>query len=248
MMAKPSSVVQKEVKHFSKDAKGWWDEQGPFAPLHRLNPARIGYIKDHICRHFDLNPLKAQPFNGLSLLDIGCGGGLVCEPMTRLGADVTGIDADSVAIDVAVRHAKQSGLSIRYVNIGAEALTETFDVVLALEIIEHVGNPKFFLEQVAAMVKPGGLLIISTLNRTMKSFALGIMAAEYILNWVPRGTHSWKKFLKPSEIIFTLRKNGFTIKDISGLIFDPLRQDFQISDRDIDVNYLIVFSRLNTAS
>lgn len=260
-----SSVERSEIENFSKDAAHWWDESGPFAPLHRLNPTRLSYIKAQICAHYGLDVQGLRPFEKLSILDIGCGGGLVCEPMARMGAKVTGIDADPVAINVANDHAVQSGLKIEYKNTSAEALLNLspspshamrgalplppgegrgeglqFDVVLALEIIEHVADPAAFAQSCAKLAKPGGgLVIFSTLNRTPKSFALGIVAAEYILRWVPRGTHSWKKFIKPSELSKHARAANLNPQDISGLIFNPLKGDFEISKTDIDVNYLI---------
>ena len=234
-----SSVQQSEIEHFAKDAGRWWDPEGPFKPLHRLNPARLGYLKAQICAHYGLDEKGLRPFEKFSILDIGCGGGLVCEPMARLGAKVTGIDADTVAIEVAKGHAIQSGLSIVYQNRSAEELDAHFDVVLALEIIEHVSNPEAFVQSCAQLVKPGGLIIFSTLNRTPKAFALGIVAAEYVLRWVPRGTHSWKKFIKPSELARLARNAELTPLNISGLLFNPLKSDFEISKTDIDVNYLI---------
>jgi 2-polyprenyl-6-hydroxyphenyl methylase/3-demethylubiquinone-9 3-methyltransferase len=234
-----SSVAREEVEKFSKDAPQWWDEKGPFAPLHRLNPARLGYIRDQVCKHYELDSTSLKPFEGLKIIDIGCGGGLVCEPLARMGASVTGLDADKVAIDTAKAHAEQSGLSINYENKAAEDVTREYDVVLALEIIEHVADPHEFVESCAKLVKPGGMVIFSTLNRTPKSFALGIVAAEYILRWVPRGTHAWKKFIKPSELTRSLRNCYLEPKNVSGLIFHPFKNHFEISATDIDVNYLL---------
>lgn len=239
MSAKNSSINKEEISQFSKDADKWWDEDGPFKPLHRLNPTRLAYIKYQICKHYDLDELAIQPFKKLSILDVGCGGGIVCEPMARMGASVTGADADPVAIDVAREHAKQNNLKITYENKPAEDLNKKYDVVLALEIIEHVENPELFVKNCAALVKPGGMMIFSTLNRTAKSFALGIVAAEYILRWVPQGTHSWKKFIRPSELSKMMRKADIMPDNISGLIFNPLSGEFQMSNTDIDVNYFI---------
>lgn len=234
-----STINSQEISHFSKDAGHWWDENGPFKPLHRLNPVRIGYIKEQICAHYDLDQNTLKPFTGLSILDIGCGGGLVCEPLARLGAKVTGADADPVAIEVATQHAADSGLKIKYENKPAEELKTKFDVVLALEIIEHVDNPNAFVAACEKLLKPGGLIIFSTLNRTPKSYALGIIAAEYILGWVPKGTHSWKKFIQPSELTRFSRAANLKPNNIKGLIFNPLSGDFQMSDTDIDVNYFL---------
>jgi len=226
------TVDPKEIQHFSKDSARWWDENGPFKPLHRLNPTRIGYIRDRILAHF-------VALSGLEILDIGCGGGLVCEPLTRLGAKMTGIDADAQAITVAQDHAAQSGLSITYENIAAEDVTRQYDVVLALEIIEHVTSPAEFVKMVAKLVKPGGLVIFSTLNRTPKAFALGIVAAEVILRWVPCGTHGWKKFVRPAELARACRAEGLTPTDITGLIYKPLSGTFALSKTDLDVNYFL---------
>ena len=233
----------KEIEKFTKDAPRWWDEDGPFAPLHKLNPTRLAYIKEQICAHFDRDQQSFTPYEGLSIVDVGCGGGLVCEPMARLGATVTGLDADPMAIEVATDHAAQSGLEIEYKNQTAETLDKQFDIVLALEIIEHVDNPAEFVKTCAALAKPGGLVIFSTLNRTPKSFALGIVAAEYILRWVPTGTHSWKKFIKPSELTKAARGADLTPHDLSGLMFNPFKGGFEMSKTDIDVNYFLTTIR-----
>ncbi len=234
-----SSIRKAEIDKFSKDAPRWWDEKGPFAPLHRLNPARMGYIRDQICKHYGLDDISLTPFKKLSILDVGCGGGLVCEPLARLGAEVTGIDADPVAIETAQEHAAQSGLTIDYRNGAAENLKTKYDAVLALEIIEHVDNPAEFVRTISKLVKPGGLAIFSTLNRTPKSFALGIVAAEYVFNIVPRGTHSWRRFVKPSELARHMRTAGIEPKNISGLVLSPLSGEFKISGNDTGVNYFI---------
>lgn len=234
-----STILKSEVDKFSKDAPRWWDEKGPFAPLHRLNPARMGYIRAQICTHFGLDETSLKPFKGLSMLDVGCGGGLVCEPLARLGAEVTGIDADPVAIETARDHAKQSGLEIDYQNRAAENIKTKYDVVLALEIIEHVESPAEFVKSISKLVKPDGLVIFSTLNRTPKSFALGIVAAEYVMRIVPCGTHSWRRFVKPSELARHMRTAGMEPKNISGLVLSPLSGEFKISENDTAVNYFI---------
>lgn len=234
-----NSVDQREIQQFSKDSGQWWDEKGAFAPLHRLNPVRISYIKQQICEHYDRDVNALDALKGLTTLDVGCGGGLVCEPLARLGANATGVDADAQAIDVASAHAKESGLKIKYENKPAEEIKKQFDVVLALEIIEHVTNPAEFVASISKLVKPGGLVIFSTLNRNPKSFLLGVVAAEYILRWVPKGTHSWKKFIKPSELSRFARASGLKPHDITGLIYNPARDEFSLSKTDLDVNYLL---------
>lgn len=240
-----SSVDPKEIHHFSATADRWWDENGPFAPLHKLNPVRLGFLKQQICHHYGRNFKDLRALEDLRVLDIGCGGGLVCEPLARMGAETTGIDADGKAIHVAVNHAKKSGLKIRYQNTSAETIKAQYDVVLALEIIEHVADPAAFVKTCAGLVKPGGLLIFSTLNRTAKSFALGIVTAEYVLGWVPKGTHSWKKFLKPSELGRFCRQAGVQMDTLHGLVLNPATGQFQISQTDIDVNYFLVAKKPN---
>jgi len=227
-----------EIQDFSRDSHSWWDEDGPFAPLHQLNPVRLSYIKKQLCTHFARDEASLKPFKDLTILDIGCGGGLVCEPLARLGADVTGVDADAQAIEIAQDHAKQGGLEINYVSGAAEDITRQYDIVLALEIIEHVSEPALFVAECARLVKPGGLAIFSTLNRTARSFALGIVAAEYVLRWVPRGTHSWRKFIKPSELGSWARNSDLKPQDVTGLIYNPL-SGFCLSQTDLAVNYLL---------
>ncbi len=238
-----TSIEPREIENFSKDAAHWWDVNGPFKPLHRLNPVRLSFIKRQICEAYDRNFNDLKALEGLSILDIGCGGGLVCEPLARLGAKVSGADADPIAIEVAQEHAEQGGLSIHYMNKPAEDIDEQYDVVLALEIIEHVSDPSKFVESVATLCKPDGIVIFSTLNRTPKSFALGILAAEYLLRWIPSGTHQWKKFIKPHELARYARGNGLSAQKTSGLIFNPLSNEFSLSDNDMDVNYLMAFSK-----
>lgn len=237
------TVDTKEIQNFAKDAARWWDIDGPFAPLHKLNPTRLSYLRGQIDAHYGCDPKSLAPYNKLSLLDIGCGGGLVCEPMARLGAQVTGIDADVQAINVAKAHAAQSNVKIDYKAVTTADLTQTYDIVLALEIIEHVSNPAQFVQDVAALVKPGGLVIFSTLNRTPKSFALGIVAAEYLLRWVPAGTHTWKKFVKPSELARLARAAGLAPRNIQGMIYQPFNKEFVLSANDTDVNYFMTACR-----
>ena len=229
-----SSLNQKEVDHFAKDSSYWWDEEGPFKPLHRLNPVRIEYLRNQIEAHYPNKKLT-----DLSVLDVGCGGGLVCEPFARMGAKVTGLDADMQAIEVAKEHAKIQELLINYQAGAIEDITQQYDVVFALEIIEHVSNAESFAQSVLKAVKPGGVAVFSTLNRTYKSYALGIIAAEYILGWVPKGTHSWQQFVKPSELSRYASRAGGEVKDVTGLVFNPLQDRFELNTSDVDVNYLM---------
>ncbi len=238
-----STLDADEVRQFDALAARWWDESGPMKPLHRLNPARMGYLRDRICAHFALNNDGFAPLAGLSIADIGCGGGLVAEPLCRLGAAVTGVDAGAENIKAARTHAKQQGLDIDYRVSTAEDMTGKFDVVTALEIVEHVADPALFVQSCCKLVKKGGMIILSTLNRTPKSFLLGIVGAEYILRWVPAGTHDWKKFVKPSELARLLAPEGFAPTDVSGLVFNPLDGRFSISADDLDVNYFLCAAR-----
>lgn len=241
-MSNSRTTDEAEVGRFSQIAHEWWDEGGKFRPLHKLNPVRLRYVREQVCGHLGLDKSGLRPFRGLQVLDVGCGGGLVAEPLARLGARVTGLDASAETIKVARLHAQQSGVDVDYICGAAEDLAgqkKKYDVVTALEIVEHVADVPEFVSACATLVKPGGLLIMSTLNRTGKSFALGIVAAEYILRWVPRGTHSWKKFLRPSELSRQVQLQGLETVDISGLVFDPLRDEFSLSSRDLDVNYLL---------
>lgn len=238
-VANMNTVNAQEIQNFSKDSSQWWDEQGPFKPLHLLNPVRLAYFKSQICTHFSLDASASNPYQGLDIIDVGCGGGLVCEPMARLGGNVTGIDADSNAIEVASAHAKQNNLNIHYECNSSEKMNKKFDVVLALEIIEHVDNPDLFVKSIINLCKPNGLIIFSTLNRTPKSYALGIIAAEHILRWVPQGTHHWKKFVKPSELTKMLRDNGASANDLCGMIYNPFGQKFTLDKNKVDVNYFL---------
>ena len=237
------SVDVQEIAHFSALAERWWDETGPFKPLHDINPLRIGFIRDHAINHFGLRSNTLNQLSGLSLVDIGCGGGLISEPMARLGAQVTGVDASEKNIGVAALHAAQTGLAIDYQNRTAEALVKDgkqFDIVLALEIVEHVADVSAFTAAIAALVKPGGLLFMSTINRTAKSYLFAIIGAEYVLRWVPKGTHQWKKFIRPSELCGQLRSNGLELKEMTGMTLHPLKFEWQLTPRDLDVNYLLV--------
>lgn len=241
MNATASSIDKGEVERFAAQADSWWDPEGPFRPLHKLSPVRIGFLRRRLVEHFGLDPDSLKPLAGKSLIDIGCGGGLVSEPMTRLGATVTGVDAAAEGIEAAKAHAAHVGLDITYRATTAEAILaegQRFDIVLALEVIEHVADPAAFVATCAALAKPGGFVAFATLSRTPKSFALGIVAAEYLLRWVPAGTHSWKKFVKPSELAGALRHAGLTLDALTGVGYDPLTDSFS-EVPDPSVNYLM---------
>ncbi len=237
-----STVDPAEIERFSRIADEWWDPSGKFAPLHRLGPVRIGYVRDRAAAHWGRDALAGQPLQGLSVLDIGCGGGLLSEPMARLGAAVTGVDASARNIAVASLHASRQGLAIDYRQDTAEALARgdaRFDVVLALEIVEHVADVDLFLNSCCRLVKPGGMLFLSTLNRTAKAWALAIAGAEYVLGWLPRGTHDWKKFLKPSEVVRGLSAGGLDTQEIVGVVYSPLTRAWRLDKADLDVNYML---------
>jgi 2-polyprenyl-6-hydroxyphenyl methylase/3-demethylubiquinone-9 3-methyltransferase len=239
-MNQAGTVDRAEIERFSRQAALWWDPDGPFRSLHRLNPVRLGYIRDRAIRHFDGDPGSVTPLAGLRLLDLGCGGGLVAEPLAQLGAEVTAIDADEAAIDAARVHAAQRRIPVDY-GVGAAedmvAAGRRFDAVLALEIVEHVADPEVFFGTLGALVRPGGLVILSTLNRTLKSLVLGIGVAEYALRWVAPGTHDWRKFVRPSELARLLRAAGFDLADLTGLVFDPLAGAFRLKPGAVAVNY-----------
>ena len=236
----PTTVDADEVARFEALAEAWWDPEGEFGPLHRLNPTRLAYIRDKLCAHFGRDPRSPNPLDGLRLLDIGCGGGLLSEPMRRLGAVVSGLDAGERNIEIAKMHAQQCGLDIDYRRGTIEALAKTkkrFDVVLSMEVVEHVADLGLFVEACAGVLKPGGAMLTATLNRTPKSFAFAIVGAEYVLRWLPRGTHDWRKFVRPSELARELRANGLAIADLSGVSYNPLTGAFALT-RDLAVNYM----------
>jgi 2-polyprenyl-6-hydroxyphenyl methylase / 3-demethylubiquinone-9 3-methyltransferase len=236
-----STVDAAEVERFAAIAPEWWDEDGAFRPLHRLNPARIEYVRDRLAAHFDRDIKTSAPFADLSLLDIGCGGGLICEPMARLGFAVTGIDADTTALTVAREHAGMQGLGVDYRDDDAEdfaARGKHFDAVLALEVVEHAADPALFVATAARLVKPGGALILSTINRTPRAYAAAIIGAEYVLRWLPRGTHDYRKFRRPSELARDVRAAGLIVGDITGLAYDPWRDRWQQAN-DLGINYLL---------
>ena len=240
-----STVDPAEIASFGKLARGWWDPAGEFRPLHRLNPARLEFIRDHLAARFGRDVKQKRPFAGLSLLDIGCGGGIVAEPLARLGFAVTGIDADRTAIAVARDHAKASALDIDYRAAAAEDLARKrlkFDAVLALEVVEHVADTGLFLKTASALVRPGGALVASTINRTPQAFLFAILGAEYVLRWLPRGTHHWSKFVRPSELAAGLRENGLEIGGIEGLTYDARSGSWRRGG-GVAVNYLLFASK-----
>jgi len=244
-MADSASIDPAEVAKFSAMAAEWWDPQGKFAPLHRFNPVRLAFIRAEAAAHFGRDARSLRPFEGLTLLDIGCGGGLLSEPMARLGFAVTGADASERNIGTASAHAAQSGLAIAYRATSAEALAAEgakFDVVLNMEVVEHVADVPAYLAACTAMVKPGGLTMVATLNKTLKSLALAKIGAEYVLNWLPRGTHDWNRFIPPAELQKSLEESGLTIMKTQGVSFDPLNWDWRLSS-DVDVNYMVVARR-----
>lgn len=236
-----NTVDPSEIAKFEAMAAEWWDPNGKFKPLHMLNPIRLDYITAQIAGEFDRDLGTRAPFAGLRILDIGCGGGLLCEPMARLGAEVTGVDAAEGNIPVARTHAEQSGLRIDYRHTTAEALADTgaeFDVVLTMEVIEHVADPLGFFTACRRLLRPGGLHLCSTLNRNPKSFAMAIVGAEYVMRWLPRGTHEWTKFVTPEELFDLLRRAGLDPVDRKGFQFNPVTWTWRISARDLSVNYV----------
>lgn len=245
--AEGASVDPSEIAKFAAMAEAWWDPHGKFRPLHKLNPTRIAFIRDRVAARLGRDPLAGRPLDGLRLLDIGCGGGLLAEPMARLGAQVTGLDAAPRSIAIARAHAAQSGLAIDYRCETVESLAasgDRFDVVLNMEVVEHVADRTAFLGACCDLlardgVMPGGMMIIATLNRTPKAFAFAIVGAEYLLRWLPRGTHEWRKFVRPSELAAALRPHGVDIVETTGLRYDPLSDGWTLS-RDLDVNYMVV--------
>jgi 2-polyprenyl-6-hydroxyphenyl methylase/3-demethylubiquinone-9 3-methyltransferase len=236
-----STIDPAEVSRFAAMAKEWWAPNGKMRPLHALNPVRIAFIRELACDLFDRSPRKLDCLSGLRILDIGCGGGLLAEPLSRLGGSVTGIDPADENIEVAKLHAEQSSLAIDYRATSAEALAdagEMFDIVIASEVVEHVADLGLFVKRASEMVKPGGFMAVTTINRTMKSFALAIVGAEYILRWLPVGTHTWDKFVTPEEMHRAFASNGLSELDRGGIIFNPLTGEWR-RGMDTDVNYMI---------
>jgi 2-polyprenyl-6-hydroxyphenyl methylase/3-demethylubiquinone-9 3-methyltransferase len=240
--ASAGTIDDEEVARFSRLSGQWWDAQGPMAPLHKFNPVRLGFIRDRVAAHFGRDATRLDSLAGLSMLDIGCGAGILSEPLARLGPAVVGIDPSESNIAVARHHAAQSELAVDYRATTAEVLAaagERFDVVLAMEVVEHVADAGLFIELAAELVKPGGLLFVATLNRTIKSFALAIVGAEYILRWLPRGTHQWDKFVTPNELEIAIEQGGMHITGESGMMYNLLADRWQLST-DMDVNYMVV--------
>lgn len=240
-----TTIDRDEVARFEEAAGRWWDPAGPMRALHRLNPVRLGYIRDAACRHFGRRSRTERPLEGLSVVDVGCGGGVLSEPLARLGARVVGIDAAPSNIEVARRHAEAAGLIIDY-RAGAveERLGpgERFDLVLALEVVEHVADLDAFVALCAGAVRPGGLLVASTINRTLRAFALAVVGAEYVLGWLPRGTHRWEKFVTPRELGDAVERHGLAVLDVSGVVYHPLADEWRLSS-DTGVNYMLTASR-----
>ncbi|MFM2280567.1 MAG: 3-demethylubiquinone-9 3-O-methyltransferase [Pseudomonadota bacterium] len=246
--AAKTTIDQSEVDRFSAMAAEWWSPTGKFRPLHKFNPVRLQYIRDHASAHFGRDPKAHRPLEGLRLLDIGCGGGLLSEPMARMGANVLGADASERNIGIASTHAAQTGVPVDYRAVTAEQLAaegEMFDIVLNMEVVEHVSDVPFFIETCASMVKPGGLMFVATINRTFKAAALAIVAAENILRWLPRGTHQYEKLVRPEEIETPLGRAGMQVIERTGVFFNPIQNQWNLS-KDMDVNYMLLAKRPNS--
>lgn len=240
-----NTVDETEIARFSAIADEWWDPTGKFKPLHKFSPIRLAYIKEKACAHFDRLPHEANAFDGLRLLDIGCGGGLLCEPMARLGAEVIGADPSETNINVARMHAEKMGLSIDYRPVTAGTLAEageTFDIILNMEVVEHVADVPLFMKECASMLRPGGLMFVATINRTLKAYALAIVGAEKVLKWLPEGTHQYEKLVKPTELEASFNEAGLILEDRCGVSFNPLLDKWRRS-KDLDVNYMLLASR-----
>lgn len=236
------SIDAAEIEKFSRLAARWWDPEGEMAPLHAMNPVRLQFLRDQAVRHFGLDERALAPLAGLKVLDVGCGAGLLCEPLARMGAQVTGIDAAEESLAVARQHAADSGLEIDYRHSSVEALAEsgeTFDLVTALEVVEHVADVPGFLGACCQVVRPGGALALSTISRTPRAFAFAIVGAEYLLRKLPRGTHDWRKFLKPSELAGAVRRQGLEVRELAGMVYHPLSREWHLSRHDLSINYLL---------
>ena len=229
-----------EIARFAAMADRWWDPDGPFKPLHQLNPLRLRFVRDRLAGRLERDPLQPKPLAGLDIVDVGCGGGLLCEPLARLGATVTGVDASERTVAVAQSHAAQSGLDIAYRQARVEELAEagaSFDAVVALEVLEHVASVDLFLAACCRLTRPGGVLVLATINRTAKAFVFAIVGAEYVLRWLPRGTHRWDRFVRPSELAAGLRAGGARIDELAGVSYDVMADDWRLDD-DVSVNYM----------
>ncbi|MCS6759851.1 MAG: bifunctional 2-polyprenyl-6-hydroxyphenol methylase/3-demethylubiquinol 3-O-methyltransferase UbiG [Candidatus Devosia euplotis] len=240
-----TTINDAEIAKFTAMAEEWWDPKGKFKPLHKLNPVRMGYIREHMLAHFNLDGTTMRPLQGLSILDVGCGGGLLCEPLARLGASVTGIDAAERNIAIARLHAGKSGLDIDYQAATSEALAaqgKSFDMVLNMEVVEHVDNVPLYIKSCTDLVRPGGLMLTATLNRTARAYAFAIVGAERILRWLPVGTHDWNKFLTPEEIKTLVTRNGLVVTGETGVVFHPLVDEWRRS-RDMAINYMAMAER-----
>jgi len=232
-----------EIARFSAMSEKWWDPNGVMKPLHKFNPVRLQILRDNICAHLGRDPETIEPLKGIEIIDIGCGAGLLSEPLARMGAKMTSIDASESNIEVAKIHAAQSGLEIDYRCATPEMLADEgkqFEIVLNMEVIEHVDDPQFFMQACASVLKPGGLMFVATLNRTIKSLALAKIGAEYVLRWLPAGTHDWRKFVKPSEMSGYLRGAGLDLQDITGVAYNPFNDTWSPAPHDLDVNYMVI--------
>jgi 2-polyprenyl-6-hydroxyphenyl methylase/3-demethylubiquinone-9 3-methyltransferase len=240
-----TTINDAEIAKFTAMAEEWWDPKGKFKPLHKFNPVRLAYIRDNLISHFGRDTTVMRPLEGLKIVDIGCGGGLLCEPLTRLGATVTGVDAAERNITIAKIHAEKSGLDIDYRVTTSEALVtagERFDVVLNMEVVEHVDNVPLYMKSCADLVAPGGLMFTATLNRTARAYALAVVGAEYVLRWLPKGTHDWRKFLTPDEIHSLITRNGLKVIEDKGVVFHPIADEWRLSE-DTGINYMVLAHR-----
>ena len=243
--AAQTTIDQSEVDRFSAMAAEWWNPAGKFRPLHKFNPVRLAYIRERVCENFGRDPRQARPLEGLRVLDIGCGGGLLSEPVARMGASVIGADPSEKNIGIASTHAAESGVTVDYRTVSAEQLSEageTFDVVLNMEVVEHVADVGLFMSTCAGMVRPGGLMFVATINRTLKAAALAIFAAENVLRWLPRGTHQYEKLVRPQELETPLAASGLDIIHRTGVFYNPLQDRWNLSP-DMDVNYMLLARR-----
>ncbi len=237
-----TTIDKKEIEKFSKIANDWWNPNGKFKPLHLFNPARVKFIKEKIISHFNSNRKSNEPLKNLKILDIGCGGGLLCEPLTRMGAKVTGIDASVNNIKAAKLHAEEMGLNINYIHTSPENLIikNKFDIILNMEVVEHVSNLKLFIENCSSLVEKNGIMFVATINRNLKSYIFAILGAEYVLRWLPIGTHEWDKFLTPQELEIIAKQNNFHLDELVGMSYNLIKKEW-IKNNDPSVNYIATF-------